>query len=180
MLNQDIGQLVRDAEPIRTILKSLKGTLPEHLEEALHPAAYIESHQISVLKAQKRLSDRLYQEQTIKQRDDLKNLVDVIRGKIISLTQSKAATEQSKRDLEAKRDRLLKELEHVNQEIADVDNRLSQLPMALQQLEAEKQEQARQTYQLHKCIKRVPGSVDVDIKEIQDGDNILLHAISVI
>jgi len=42
-LNQDIGQLFQDAEPIRTILKSLKGTLPESLEEALHPAAYIES-----------------------------------------------------------------------------------------------------------------------------------------
>ena len=52
--------------------------------------------------------------------------------------------------------------------------------MALQQLEVEKQEQARQTYQLHKSIKRVPGSVDVDIKEIQDADNIRLHAISVI
>jgi len=61
-----------------------------------------------------------------------------------------------------------------------VDNRLSQLPTALQQLEAEKQEQARQTYQLHKSIKRVPGSVDVDLKEIQDADNICLHAISVI
>ena len=36
LLNQDIGQLVRDAEPIPTILKSLKGTLPEPLEEALH------------------------------------------------------------------------------------------------------------------------------------------------
>jgi len=146
LLNRDIGQLVQDAELIRTILRSLKGTLPESLEEALHPAAYIESHQISVLKAQKCLSDRLHQEQTIKQRDDLKNLMDTTRGKIASLTQSKASMEQSKRDLEAKRDRLIKELEHVNQDIADVDNRLSQLPTALQQLEAEKQEQARQTY----------------------------------
>ena len=107
LLNQDIGQLVQDAEPIRVILRSLKGTLPESLEEALHPAAYIESHQISVLKAQKRLSDRLHQKQTIKQRDDLKNLVDTTQGKIASLTQSKASMEQSKRDLEAKRDRLL-------------------------------------------------------------------------
>ena len=41
LLNQDIGQLVRDAEPIRTILKSLKSILPESLKEALHPAAYI-------------------------------------------------------------------------------------------------------------------------------------------
>ena len=50
-LNQDIGQLVRDADPIRLILKSLKGNLPESLEEALNPAAYIESHQIPVLRA---------------------------------------------------------------------------------------------------------------------------------
>ena len=125
MLNRDIGQLVQDGEPIHVILKSLKGILPESLEEALHPAAYIESHQVSVLKAQKRLSDRLYQEQTIKQRDDLKNLVETTHGKIASMTQSKAAMEQSKRDLEAKRERLVKELEHVNQEIVDVDNGLS-------------------------------------------------------
>ena len=51
LLNQDIGQLVQDAEPIRIILKSLKGDLPEFLEEALHPAAYIESRQIPVLRA---------------------------------------------------------------------------------------------------------------------------------
>ena len=124
-MNQDIGQLVRDAEPIRTILKSLKGPLPEALEEVLHPVAYIESHQISVLRAQKCLSDRLQQEQTIKQRDDLKSLVEATRGKIISLTQSKADMEQSKRDLEAKQESLTKELEQVNQEVADVDNRLS-------------------------------------------------------
>ena len=76
--------------------------------------------------------------------------------------------EKSKRDLEAKRDHLIKELEHVNQEIADVDNRLSQLPTALQQLEVEKQEQARQSYQLHKSIKIMPGSAEADVQEIQD------------
>ena len=42
--NQNIGQLVQDADPIRIILKSLKDNLPESLEEALNPAAYIESH----------------------------------------------------------------------------------------------------------------------------------------
>ena len=88
--------------------------------------------------------------------------------------------EQSKRDPEAKRERLTKELEQVNQEIADVDNKLSQLPTTLQQPEAEKQEQARQTYQLHKSIKTVPGSAKADIKEIQDADDIRLRAIFVI
>ena len=88
--------------------------------------------------------------------------------------------EQSKRDLEVKWEHLIKELEQVNQEIADVVNKLSQLPTALQQLEAEKQEQARQTYQLHKSTKTVPGSAEIDIKEIQDADDIRLCAISVI
>ena len=53
--------------------------------------------------------------------------------------------ERSKRDLEAKRELLAKELEHVDQEISDVANRLSQFPSGLQQLEAEKQEQAHQS-----------------------------------
>ena len=52
-------------------------------------------------------------------------------GKIISLTQSKADMEHSKRDLEAKRECLIKELEQVNQEITDADNKLSQLPTVL-------------------------------------------------
>ena len=88
--------------------------------------------------------------------------------------------EHSKRDLEAKRECLIKELEQVNQEITDADNKLSQLPTVLQKLEAEKQEQARQTYQLHKSIKTIPGSAEAVIKEIQDADDIHLRAISVI
>jgi len=49
----------------------------------------------------------------IKQRDNWKNLMEATRGKIISLTQSKAEMEQSKRDLEAMHELLAKELEQV-------------------------------------------------------------------
>ena len=106
--------------------------------------------------------------------------METTRGKIVSLTQSKVNMKQFKIDMEAKWECLVKELEQVNQEIANVDKKLSQLPMALQQLEAEKQEQARQTYQLHKSIKTVPGSAETDIQEIQIADDICLRAISVI
>ena len=88
--------------------------------------------------------------------------------------------EQSKKDLEAKRERLAKELGQANQEIADVDSRLSQLPSALQQLETEKHEQASQTYQLHKSLRPIPGSIKADKKEIQEADDIHLRAIAVI
>ena len=50
-LNQDITQLVRDAEPIRAILRTLEGKLPESVKEALTPAAFIESYRVQVLKA---------------------------------------------------------------------------------------------------------------------------------
>jgi len=53
LLDQDISQLVQDAEPIRALLKSLKGQLPELIEEALIPAAFIESCQVQVLRSQK-------------------------------------------------------------------------------------------------------------------------------
>ena len=43
-LHQDIGQLVKNAKPIRAILEDLEGKLPESIEEALTPAAFIESH----------------------------------------------------------------------------------------------------------------------------------------
>jgi len=52
-LNQDIGQLVKDARPIHAILEDLKGKLPESIEEALTPTAFIENHRVQVLKAQK-------------------------------------------------------------------------------------------------------------------------------
>ena len=106
-LNRTIGQLVQDAEPIRAILKTLEVQLPKPIEEALTPAAFIESHRVQVLKAQKCLADRLQQEQIIKQRDDLKGLVDSTRSEIDSLNQSQAGLEKTKGELEAKRDLLL-------------------------------------------------------------------------
>ena len=76
--------------PIRIILMSLKDQLLESIKEALIHAAFIESHQVQVLRAQKWLADRLQQEQIIKKTDDLKSLMDSTRAKIDSLTQSRA------------------------------------------------------------------------------------------
>ena len=50
-LNQDIGQLIKNAQPIRAILEELEGKLPEPIEHALIPAAFIESHRAEFNKA---------------------------------------------------------------------------------------------------------------------------------
>ena len=85
-LNQDIGQLVKNAKPIRAILEDLEGKLPKAIEEALTPAAFIESHRVQVLKAQKQLANRLQQEEIMGQIDKSKALVDSVCGEIKSLT----------------------------------------------------------------------------------------------
>ena len=59
-------------------------------------------------------------------------------------------------------------------------SKLSQLPSALQQLEAEKHEQARQAYQLHKSLQPIPGSIEADIKEVQEADGVRLCVIMAI
>ena len=110
LLSQDIGQLVQEAELIRTILKPLRGQLPELIEDALIPAAYIESHQVQVLKAKKRLTDQSKQEQTLKERDSFRSLVDATRNQISVLSKSQEDLEKSKDELVTKRNLLLHEL----------------------------------------------------------------------
>ena len=58
-----------------------------------------------------------------------------------------------------------------------MNNKLSQLPLALQQLKAEKHEQARQAYQLHKSLQPILGSAEADNKEVQEADNVRLRVI---
>ena len=105
-LNQDIGQLIKNAQPIRAILEESEGKLPESIEEAMTPAAFIESHHAQFHKAQKQLADRFQQEEIIKQRDDFKALVESAISEIESLN-TQASILRNKAALEAKRDHLL-------------------------------------------------------------------------
>ena len=144
------------------------------------PTAYIESHRVQVLRAQKQLADRLQQEDIAKQRDNSKAIVGSTCAEIKSLNDAQAALQRNKAELEAKRDRLLQELNRINQEIDTADNDLSQIPSAITRLEEEKQKHARQAYQLHKSLRLIPGSSANDNQVIENIDQICLCAIKVI
>ena len=124
-LHQDIDQLVKDAKLICAILEVLEGKIPKSIEEALTPAAFIESHRVQVIRAQKQLADRLQQEEIANQRDKSKALVESAYDEIKSLNDTQAAIRRNKAELEAKRDRLLQELSKVNQAIDTADHALS-------------------------------------------------------
>ena len=173
-------QLVRNAKLIRAILEDLEGKLLEAIEEALTPAAFIESHRVQVLKAQKQLADRLQQEKIAKQRDSSKALAESAVDEIKSLNDTQAGILRNKTALEAERDRLLQELNRVNQAIDTVDHDLSQIPSAITRLEEEKQKHARQAFQLHRSLWPIPGSSVDDNQVIENVDQIHLRVIKVI
>jgi hypothetical protein len=58
LLNQNVIDLIQDAALIREAVESLQGQLPQEVEEALFPAAYIEVHRPRVLKAKQQLENR--------------------------------------------------------------------------------------------------------------------------
>jgi len=176
-LNQDIGQWIKNAQSIHTILDELEGKLPEVVEDALTPATFIESHRAQFRKAQKQLADRFQQEEVIKQRDDFKALAESAVGEIKSLNDTQASILRNKAALEAKRDRLLQELSQVNQAIDTADHDLSQIPPTIVKLEEDKQKYARQAYQLHKSLRPIPGSSADNNQVIKNIDQIRLRAI---
>ena len=137
-LNQDIGQPIKNAQPIRAILEELEGKLPETIKDALTLAAFIESHRAQFNKAQKQLADRRRQEEIIKQRDNFKALAESAVGEIKSLNDTQASILRNKAKLEAERDRLLQELNRVNQAIDIADHNLSQIPPAITKLQEDK------------------------------------------
>jgi chromosome segregation ATPase len=161
-------------------LEELEGKLPEVIEDALTPAAFIESHRAQFHKAQKQLGDRLQQEEIIKQWDSSKALAESAVDEIKSLNDTQVGILRNKAVLEAERDRLLQELNRVNQAIDTADHDLSQIPPAIARLEEEKQKHGRQAYQLHKSLRAIPGSSADNNQVIENIDQIRLHAIKVI
>ena len=116
----------------------MEGKLPELIEEALTPAAFIESHRAKFKKAHKQLADRLQQEETITQRDNFKDLEESAISEIKSLNDTQTSILRNKAALEAERDRLLRELSKVNQAIDTTDHDLSQIPPAIARLKEDK------------------------------------------
>ena len=82
--------------------------------------------------------------------------------------------------MEAEQNRLLQELNRVNQAIDIVDHDLSQIPPAIAKLEEDKQKYARQAYQLHKSLQPISGSSVDSNQVIENIDQIRLRAMKVI
>jgi hypothetical protein len=63
LLQQDTVQLVNDSDPAKAIFKTIRGLIPADVEEALFPAAHLESQQLQYQRAAHRIADRAAQAQ---------------------------------------------------------------------------------------------------------------------
>ena len=83
-------------------------------------------------------------------------------------------------DLSAKREALLAELKQVEEALSQAQQEESQLPEALKTLEQDRNIYTRKALQIKKKLQPVEGSADEDMKEIEEADQIRLHAIPTI
>jgi len=83
-------------------------------------------------------------------------------------------------NLSARRETLLTEIKQVEEALTQAQQEESQLPEMLKTLQQERNIQARKALQMKKKLKLVEGSVDEDIREIEEANQIRLRVISTI
>jgi chromosome segregation ATPase len=180
LLQQDTAQLVDDLDPAKAIFKTIHGQVPTNIEEALFPAAHLESRQLQHHRAAQRIADRDAQAQLKEEMLQLKQTIDEKHKNIDSLKTSGAELKQKISDLSAKRMALLAELKDVEVALTHAKQEENQLPDAIKALQQERDIQARKALAVKKKLRPVEGAADEDIKEIEEADQIHLRAISVI
>ena len=180
MLHQGTAQLVDDSDPAKVLFKALRGQIPADAEEILFQAAHLESRQLQYQKATQRLADRATQAQLSEEVMQVKHLADEKHKSIGILQSSRDALKQKISTLSAKREALLSELKQVEEALSQAQQEESQLPEMIKTLQQERNIQDRKALQMKKKLKPVEVSTDEDIREIEEANEIRLHAISAI
>ena len=107
----------------------------------------------------------------------MKRLADEKHKSIDILKSSGETLKQKISDLSARRETLLAELKHVEEALTQAQQEESQLPEMIKTLQQERNVQAYKALQMKKKLKPVEGSVDEDIREIEEANQIRLRAI---
>jgi hypothetical protein len=63
LLQQDTAQLVDDSNPTKAIFKTIRGQVPDDVEEAFFPTTHLESRQLQYQRAAQCIADRAAQAQ---------------------------------------------------------------------------------------------------------------------
>lgn len=174
LLDKNIAELIQDARSTRNIFQTIRSQLPPELELAIIPIAFNECHQLQVLQAKQRLSDRSAQQGKIEQREAGRRDVAELKRQIDTLVEALAQIDQEINRLKAR------ELEDVRAAIKDEEQKMNQLPETVGKIREEMALKIHQTKTLHQSIKPILGTVEEDNRLIDEIDQIRLCAVNVI
>ena len=180
LLQEDIGRLVEDASPIRQLFGDVSGQVPEEAEEALAPAAYIESMRIPVFRALRHMANRAKLAKTREEEDTYKRQAQEVHQRIHFLEDSHPGIVGTIDRLKRRRAELTKEMEQVTKAIDAEEKRLQELPSVIADLKQERQHLAHEALKLHRSVSEVPGSADDDQRILDSADQIRRRAIAAI
>jgi hypothetical protein len=180
LLNQDIGQLVQDAEVIRAIFKQIQGQLPKDLKAKMLQVAFIENRQLVVQEAQDRLEERRHQEQLTQDRENLDWSMADLDIRIELLASSHFDIVNSIDCLKRCHAELMKELSQVDQDSKAEEQKLADLPGTVATLQEQRDSVARRAQVLRGQEQPIPGSADADRQEIEEVDQLRLDFINAI
>lgn len=180
-LEQNIADLVQNAEPIWRAFLAIKNELDQDLFDALSPVAYIEGHESKVIGAQRWFADREAQKNLDEEREASKREMESLKQVINNLSKAPLKIEEELDQLKTERDQLQKRLEEVDAAIKLKENNLARLPKVI----SDKKKKMAIKYQEAKAIhekksKAIPGSVEEDEQQTAEVDAIRLKALEVV
>ena len=172
--------MVEDASPIRQLFSDVSGRVPEEAEEALAPAAFIESMRIPVFRALRHMADRAKLAKIREDENAFKHQSQEANRRIHVLEDSRPAIISEIDRLKRRRADLAKEMEQVTKAISAEESRLQELPSAIADLTRERQRLAQEALRLHRTASEVPGSAEEDQRVLDSADQIRRRAVTAI
>jgi chromosome segregation ATPase len=179
LLNQDIGQLVQDAEPTRNLLNRSKASCPEISRRRCSKLLLLRINN-SVQEVQHRLDERRRQEHLIQDRENLDSSMADLDNRIEFPTSSRPDIVSSIDRLKRRPAELMKELSQVEQDLAAEGQKLTDLPGTITTMQERRDSIAQQAQALREQEQPILGLVDADHQEIEAVNQLRLDLINAI
>lgn len=179
-LEGSLDALVVKCGSIRARFEDIQDQIPDDAAEIISPAVFLEQYRHKLERSRQRIADRR----------EGKDLETTIHANRQSINEEKAKLDQmisgpssiqSNIDrLKNKKIELLAELEACNAELSLEEQKLADLPRAIEEQKSKLKSSIRHLADLNKSMKVIPGSDAADAQAIEEIEQIRQRAISAI
>ncbi len=179
-LEGSLETLVVCCGSIRDRFLEIHNKLPDELADVITPVAYLEQHRLKLKKAKQRIADRC-------ERRDLEATIQTSRAsineekaKLDELEAGPSSTQANIDRLNTRQIKLLAELEQCSAQIALEEQKLADLPKAIEDQKSKLKSSVKYLAGLTKSLKVISGTDAADAQIIDEVDQIRQRAISAI